>query len=114
MQLKKAGYSQYASAIMNKTVKLAMGVQDASFLMDISRHLENLGRGQDAAMIAERALRFANRRDRYGRTLSSWKLQQATHLTSHSESIKDHEIQLIEAARKNLPIVLNREESMNI
>ncbi|MYB64305.1 tetratricopeptide repeat protein [Candidatus Poribacteria bacterium] len=101
MQLKKAGYSQYASAIMNKTVKLAMGVQDASFLMDISRHLENLGRGQDAAMIAERALRFANRRDRYGRTLSSWKLQQATHLTSHSESIKDHEIQLIEAARKN-------------
>ncbi len=101
IQLKNAGYTQYATAIMNKTVKLAMGVQDASFLMDISRHLENLGRGQDAAVIAERALRFANRRDRYGRTLSSWKLQQATHLTSHSKSIKDHEIQLIEAARKN-------------
>ena len=100
-QLQNAGYTQYATAIMNKTVKLAMGVQDASFLMDISRHLENLGRGQDAALIAERALRFADRRDRYGRTLSTWKLQQATHLTSHSESIKDHEIQLIEAARKN-------------
>ncbi len=101
LQLQNGGYTQYATAIMNKTVKLAMGIQDANFLMDISRQLENLGRGQDAAMIAERALRFANRRDRYGRTLSTWKLQQATHLTSHSKSIKDREQQLIEAARKN-------------
>ncbi len=100
-QLRNGGYTQYATAIMNKTVKLAMGIQDASFLMNISSQLENLGRGQDAAMIAERALRFANRRDRYGRTLSTWKLQRATHLTSHSKSIKDRELQLIEAARKN-------------
>ena len=101
LQLKNGGYTQYATAIMNKTVKLAMGIQDASFLMNISNQLENLGRGQDAAMIAERALRFASQRDRYGRVLSTWELQQATHLTSHSKSIKEHEQQLIEAARKN-------------
>ncbi len=100
-QLQSAGYTQHATAIANKAMNLAMGVRDASFLMDLSRHLEDLGRGQDAAQMAERALRFANQRDRYGRTLSTWKLQQATHLTNHSKSIQEREPQLIEAAKKN-------------
>ncbi len=99
--LQSAGYTQHATAIANKAMNLAMGVRDASFLMDLSRHLEDLGRGQDAAQMAERALRFANQRDRYGRTLSTWNLQQATHLTNHSKSIQEREPQLIEAAKKN-------------
>ncbi len=100
-QLQNAGYIQHASAIMNKGMNLAMGVQDPNFLMDVSELLEDLGRGQHAAQIAERALRFANKRDRYGRTISIWKRQQATHLTSQTNSKKERETLLIEAAKKN-------------
>ncbi len=100
-QLQNAGYTQHASAIMNKAMNLAMGVQDPNFLMDVSELLEDLGRGQDAIRIAERALRFANKRDRYGRTISTWNRQQATHLTSQTNSRQEREMLLIEAARKN-------------
>ena len=100
-QLQRAGYTQHATTIMNKAMHLAMGVRDPNFLMELSRHLEDLGRGQDSVQLAERALRFANHRDRYGRTISSGNLQQATHLTSHSKSRTDQEPQLIEAVQKN-------------
>ncbi len=100
-QLQNAGYTQHASAIMNKVTNLAMGVQDPNFLMEVSELLEDLGRGQDAIRIAERALRFANKRDRYGRTISIWKRQQATHLTSQTISRQERETLLIEAAKKN-------------
>ena len=100
-QLHNAGYTQHASAIMNKAMNLAMGVQDPNFLMEVSELLEDLGRGQDAIRIAERALRFANKRDRYGRTISIWKRQQATHLTNQTNSQQERENLLIEAAKKN-------------
>ena len=100
-QLQSAGYTQHATTIMNKATPLAMGVHDPNFLMELSRHLEDLGRGQDSVQIAERALRFANHRDRYGRTISSGNLQQATHLTSHAKPRTDQEPQLIEAVQKN-------------
>ena len=100
-QLQRAGYTQHATTIMNKAMHLAMGVRDPNFLMELSRHLEDLGRGQDSVQIAERALRFTNHRDRYGRTISSRNLQQATHLTSHSKSRTDQEPQLIDAVQKN-------------
>lgn len=100
-QLQNAGYTQYATAIMNKTMDLAMGVRDPNFLMSVSDLLEDLGRGQDAAQIAQRSLRFANQRDRYGRMLSSRNLQQATHLTSQTKSLQEQEAQLIQAAQKN-------------
>ena len=80
---------------------LAMGQRDPNFLMDLSEHLEDLGRGQDAAHIAERAMRFANQRDRYGQTLHSWTLQQATHLISRSKAVREREPQLIKAAEKS-------------
>ena len=101
LQLQSAGYTQHATTIMNKAMHLAMAVRDPNFLMELSRHLEDLGRGQDSVQIAERALRFANQRDRYGRTMSSRNLQQATHLTSHSKTKKDQEPQLIDAVQKN-------------
>ncbi len=101
LQLQSAGYTQHATTIMNKAMHLAMAVRDPNFLMELSRHLEDLGRGQDSVQIAERALRFANQRDRYGRTMSSRNLQQATHLTSHSKTRKDQEPQLIDAVQKN-------------
>ncbi|RKU08721.1 hypothetical protein C6502_14200, partial [Candidatus Poribacteria bacterium] len=100
-KLQQSGLTQYAIAVAKKAMTLAMGQRDPNFLMDLSEHLEDLGRGQDAARIAERAMRFANQRDRYGQTLHAWSLQQATHLISRSKSVREREPQLIEAAEKN-------------
>ncbi len=100
-KLQQGGLTQYAIAVAKKAMILAMGQRDPNFLMDLSEHLEDLGRGQDAARIAERAMRFANQRDRYGQTLHSWSLQQATHLISRSKSVREREPQLIEAAEKS-------------
>jgi tetratricopeptide (TPR) repeat protein len=100
-KLQDAGLTQHATAVVNKAMRLAMGMRDPNFLMRLSAHLEDLGRGQDAAQLAERALRFANQRDRYGSTLSRWNFQQATHLVSHSKAVREREPQLVEAAEKN-------------
>ena len=100
-KLQDAGLTQHATAIINKAMNLATGMRDPNFLIQLSAHLENLGRGQDAAQLAERALRFANQRDRYGRTLSRWNFQQATHHVSHLKTVRAREPQLVEAAEKN-------------
>ena len=100
-KLQQGGLTQYAIAVAKKAMVLAMGQRDPNFLMELSEHLEDLGRGQDAARIAERAMRFANQRDRYGQTLHSWSLQQATHLISRSKVVREREPQLIKAAEKN-------------
>ena len=100
-KLQAAGLTQHATAVVNKAMNLAMGMRDPNFLMQLSDHLEDLGRGQDAAQLAERALRFANQRDRYGYTLSRWNFEQATHLVSHSKTVREREPQLVEAVEKN-------------
>ncbi len=100
-KLQDAGLTQHATAVMNKAMNLAMGMRDPNFLIQLSAHLEDLGRGRDAAQLAERALRFASQRDRFGSTLRSWNFQQATHLVSHSKNIREREPQLVEAAEKN-------------
>ena len=100
-KLQDAGLTQHATAVVNKAMNLAMGMRDPNFLMQLSDHLEDLGRGQDAAQLAERALRFANQRDRYGSTLSRWNFQQAAHLVSHSKAVREREPQLVEAVEKN-------------
>ena len=100
-KLQDAGLTQHATAVAKKTMTLAMGIRDSNFLMQLSELLENLGQGQDAAQIAERALRFANRRDRYGQNLSSWNFQQATQRVSHLKALRAREPQLIEAVEKN-------------
>ena len=100
-KLHDAGLTQYAVAVAKKTVDLAMGERDPNFLMELSRHLERLGQEQDAGYIAERALRFANQRDRYGQMLYSWNFRRATRLVSGSTSAPDRERKLVEAAQKN-------------
>ena len=100
-KLQDAGLTQHATAVVNKAMNLAMGMRDPNFLMRLSEHLEDLGRGQDATQLAERALRFANQRDRYGSTLSRWNFQQAAHLVSHSKTVRAREPQLVAAAEKN-------------
>ena len=99
--LQQNGLTQYAIAIAKKTVTLAMGERDPNFLIDLSQHLEELGRGQDASRIAARAMRFANQRDRYGRTLHRWDLQRAVQIAGRSKGLREREPQLIEAAQKD-------------
>lgn len=100
-KLQQSGLTQYAIAVAKKVMALAMGQRDPNFLIELSQHLEELGRGQDAARMAERALRFANQRDRHGQMLHSWNIQQATHLVSRSKAVREREPQLLEAAAKN-------------
>ena len=100
-KLQQSGLTQYAIAIAKKAMTLAMSQRDPNFLIDLSQHLEELGRAQDAARLAERALRFANQRDRYGMTLYSWHFQQAARTVGRSKVVREREPQLVEATQKN-------------
>ena len=100
-KLQEGGLTQYAIPVAKKAMTLAMGRRDPYFLMELSEHLEDLGRGHEAARIAERAMRFANQRDRYGQTLYWYNFRRATHLTSRSKAMREREPQLIKAAEKN-------------
>ena len=100
-KLRDAGLTQYAVATAKRAMPLAMGQQSPNFLMELSGHLERLGRGQDAAQLAERALHAANRPDRYGRTLYHWNFQRATHLTSRSKNLRSRESELVKATENN-------------
>ena len=100
-KLQQSGLTQYAIAVAKKATTLAMAQRDPNFLMDLGRHLEDLGRGKDAARIAERALRFANQRDRYGQTLYSWDFQQASRMVGRSKAVREREPQLVEAVQKD-------------
>ncbi len=99
--LQQNGLTQYAIAIAKKATSLAMGESDPNFLVDLSRHLEDLGRGQDASRIAERAIRFANQRDRYGQTLYRWDMQRAVRLAGRSKGLREREPQLVAATQKD-------------
>ncbi|MDE0638040.1 MAG: tetratricopeptide repeat protein [Candidatus Poribacteria bacterium] len=102
-KLQRTGLTKFAIAVAKKTMTLAMRERDANFLVQLSQHLEQLGRGQDAARIAARALQFANQKDRYGQMLYSYQFQQAARLASRSMSVSggNRAAQLIEAAEKN-------------
>ncbi len=100
-KLHDAGFTQSAVAVAKKMVDLAMGERDPNFLMELSQHLERLGQEQDAEHIAERALRFADQRDRYGQTLYSWNFRSGARLVSRSTNAPDRERKLVEAVQKN-------------
>ncbi len=99
--LQEHGFTQHAIAIAKKAMSLAMGESAPNFLVDLSQHLDDLGRGQDAARIAERAMRFANQRDRYGRTLYAWDMQRAVQTAGRSKGLREREPKLIAAAQKD-------------
>ena len=99
--LQQNGLTQYAIAIAQKAMTLAMGERDPNFLVDLSQHLDDLGRGQDAARIAARAMQFVNQRDRYGRTLYSWDFRRAVQTAGRAKGLREREPQLVAAAQKD-------------
>ena len=99
--LQQNGLTQYAIAIAKKAMTLATGERDPNFLVDLSQHLDDLGRGQDAARIAARAMQFVNQRDRHGRTLYSWDLRRAVQTAGRAKGLREREPQLVAAAQKD-------------
>ena len=81
-------------------MKLAMGQRDPNLLMRLSQQFEELGRGQEAAIVAERALRFANQRGQYGQTMDSWYFERALNI-ARRRATKERGDLLILAAEKN-------------
>ena len=100
-KLRDAGFTQYAIAAAKKAMSLAMVQRNPNFLIQLGQHLNNLGRGQDASLLAERALRFASRPDRSGRMMYSSYFQQATSLANRSNSMKERENKFIADAENN-------------
>ena len=102
-QLQQAGLTQYAIAVAKKTTTLALRERNPNFLAELSRHLSNLGRGQDAAKIASRALQYANQTDRYGQMMYSYNFQQAANIarSSTTNTYTNRATKLIEAAKNN-------------
>ena len=99
-KLQQSGLTQYAIVASKGAMKLAMGQRDPNFLIQLSQQLEELGRGQAAAIVAERALRFASRRDQYGQTMHNWYFQQASNM-ARRRATKEREDRLILSAEKN-------------
>ncbi|MYB64334.1 tetratricopeptide repeat protein [Candidatus Poribacteria bacterium] len=99
--LQESGFTQYAIATAKKAMTLAMTQANPNFLMYLGDHLADLGRGQDAAILAERALKFANRPDQYGRMMSTWNFNQANSLVGNVKEKKKRETKIIEDAQNN-------------
>ncbi len=100
-KLQQAGLTQSAIAVAQKTMNLAMRERDPNFLVQLSQHLEGLGRGVDAARIATRALRFSNQRNQSGQPMQSYYLQQASRLANRSVPVGNPAAKLEEAVKKN-------------
>ncbi|HID55353.1 TPA: tetratricopeptide repeat protein, partial [Candidatus Poribacteria bacterium] len=97
-RLQREGLTRYAIAAAKKAMKLAMWRGDPNFMMELARHLEKLGRGQDAAILAERAVRISGR---YSRMIGGYYYRQALNLIRGSRASKEREARLIKIAEEN-------------
>ena len=100
-KLQQTGLTQYAIAVAQRATTLAMRERDPNLLVQLSQHLNRLGRGQDAARLAARALRFANQRDPRGQLFRSRNMQQAVRLAGRATGTRDRESKLVEATQRN-------------
>ena len=100
-KLQQAGLTQYAISVAQRATTLAMRERDPNLLVQLSQHLNTLGRGQDAARLATRALRFANRRGQHGQMFLSRNIQQAVRLAGRTTDATDRESKLVEAIERN-------------
>ena len=101
-KLQRGGLTQYAVAVSKKTTDLAMTERDPNFLRQLSQHLKDLGRGQDAARLLERAARFENLRALSGQTLPTWNMPSSATLSAKRQKlIQEREAKLVQIAEKN-------------
>ena len=100
-KLQEIGLTQYAIAVAQRATTLAMRERDPNLLVQLSQHLNVLGRGQDAARLAARALRFANRRGQHGQLFYSRNIQRAVRLAGRAAGASDRESKLVEATERH-------------
>jgi len=100
-KLQQTGLTQYAIAVAQRATTLAMRERDPNLLVQLSQHLSTLGRGQDAARLAARALRFANQRGQHGQLFHSRNMQQAVRLAGRGTGTRDREVKLVETIERN-------------
>ncbi len=100
-KLQQTGLTQYAIAVAQRATTLAMRERDPNLLVQLSQHLNVLGRGQDAARLASRALRFANQRGQHGQLFHSRNMQQAVRLAGRATGASARESKLVEAIERN-------------
>ena len=100
-KLQSGGFTQYAVAVSKRTTDLAMTERDPNFLRQLSQHLKDLGRGQDAARLIERAARFENLRVLSGQTLPTWNMTSTAPSVKRQKLLQDREAKLARIAEKN-------------
>ncbi len=96
-KLQQSGLTQYAIAVAQRATTLAMRERDPNLLVQLSQHLNRLGRGQDAARLAARALQFGDHQMSQSRNM----LRQAMRLAGSATSTEDREAKLVEAIERN-------------
>lgn len=100
-KLQNAGFTQYAVAVSQKAMDLALREKDPNFLRQFSNHLNDLGRGQDAARLVQRAVKLEDLKVLSGQTLPNMNTQGVTLTPKHLKMIQDHEAKLVKIAKQN-------------
>lgn len=100
-KLQAAGFTQYAAAVSQKAMDLALRERDPGFLRQFSTHLNDLGRGQDAARLVQRAVKLENLKALSGQALPVRKTGTMTYTPKQLKLIQDRETKLVKIAEQN-------------
>ena len=100
-KLQDAGFTQYAVAVSQKAMDLAIRERDPAFLRKFSNHLNDLGRGQDAARLVQRAVKLENLKVLSGQVLPNLNTQSVMLTPKRLKLIQDREAKLVQIAEQN-------------
>lgn len=100
-KLQSAGFTQYAVAVSQKAMDLALRERDPVFLRKFSTHLNDLGRGQDADRLAQRAVKLENLKVLSGQTMPNMNIQSVTLSPKRLKMIQDREAKLVKIVEQN-------------
>ncbi len=100
-KLQSAGFTQYAVAVSQKAMDLALRERDPSFLRKFSTHLNDLGRGQDAARLTQRAVKLENLKVLSGQTMPNLNIRSVTLSPKRLKMIQDREAKLVKIVEQN-------------
>ncbi len=100
-KLQSVGFTQYAVAVSQKAMDLVLRERDPSFLRKFSTHLNDLGRGQDAARLTQRAAKLENLKVLSGQTLPNMNIRSVTLSPKRLKMIQDREAKLVKIVEQN-------------
>lgn len=100
-KLQSAGFTQHAVAVSQKAMDLALRERDPSFLRKFSSHLNDLGRGQDAVRLVQRAVKLENMKVLSGQTVPNMNTQAVTLTPKRLKMIQDREAKLVKIVKQN-------------